>query len=239
MVAEKTDGASSISARLSKNLGQDYDLVISAVVCVGMGCYVLLVAIWDVLPEWAPMPGGNVMFQQCCCLLCSSGVYYWASIAIVLFASWRVLRRLFEGRIRSVFPPALILFVVSFFALIPPLGAGTIRRTLVDYGIRRYDKVISAVEQYKTVNGIYPESLDVLVPDYLRSKPGILFKYGSRLNYAPDTWSGDVAPFRFELHGIDSSGVHGRILKYCPIELNCPDGDQINDKWMWTYSSAF
>ncbi len=119
------------------------------------------------------------------------------------------------------------------------IGPTYVNSALLSYGISRYDRVIEAIERYRADNGAYPESLNSLVPDYLKSEPDILLKYGERLDYSPNVCCGDGAPFTFELYGHDWSGIHGRILTYCPTDFDCPDGDRINDKWMWTYSSPF
>jgi hypothetical protein len=232
-------GTNSEVARSDDSWRRDRGLVIAALLCIGAGCYVLLMAVWDVLPEWFPMMGGHgVTVCQCWCFLGSCGLYLWFAFAVMLWALGRVLGRFLKGEFRGAFVPIIVLLLVSCFVLALFMGTGKIERALLDYGIRRYDKVIKAIEQYKADNGAYPESLDVLVPAYFSSKPGIFLKYGERLNYAPITRKDDGAPFRFELYGHDASGIHGRILKYCPVAFDCPNGDRINDRWMWTFSSA-
>ncbi len=226
------------TTRFKGNFSKDRGLVASGVLCVVFGSFVILMAVWDVLPNWIPIPGGYIVGIRCCCGLCLLGPYYGFSIGTVLAAVWRIFGRLSENDFYGVVTPTVVLFVVLFLAIVLHLGTDDISQALLNYGIRRYDRVVEAIEQYKLDHGFYPESLDALTPNYLQSKPGIFLKYGERLDYAPDTWSGDDAPFRFELYGHDSSGVHGRILKYCPVEFECPDGDRINDRWMWTYSSA-
>jgi hypothetical protein len=191
----------------------------------------------DFLPNWAVfdfsfLEGSGSPF--CLCLLyCFLNLGF--SIAVVLLAFWRILARLVRGKFRGVWIPAIVLLFVALPVFM--LLTGSLEGILLNYGLGRYDKSIKAIERYKAENDVYPESLDALVPDYLRSKPGVYLAFGQCLKYAPVTESDDSAPFKFELCGyIFEGGSVGHILKYCPIEFNCAGGRRVNDKWVWANS---
>ncbi len=218
---------------------QDRGLVTSGIFCTAVGCLVLFFhpAHWDFLPNWvipnwsAPEGAGSVV----CLCFPYLFLYLGFSIAIVLLAFWRILVRLFEGEFHSVWVPAIFLFTVALPILLLLTGQ-SFEGVFLDYGLGRYDKVIKVIERYEAKNGIYPESLDALVPDYLRSKPGIYLAFGQKLDYAPVAEGNDSVPFKFELCGIFfEGGGYGHVLKYCPVEFSCPGNNRVNDKWVWVH----
>ena len=74
--------------------------------------------VWDVLPDWFPIQGGDIMLQQCCCLLCSAGLYGWISLAVIIFALGYTFKRLSTGGLRNAVVPILVLLVVPSFAFV-------------------------------------------------------------------------------------------------------------------------
>lgn len=228
--------------RVKAALQRDSILVISGLFCIVLECVAFLVAVWEFLPDWVPVLGGRVVAPVppwCCCFFCSSCALFGALIGTGLALLKRTFTRLIKGEFKNALVSLSILLIIIGFIVVVFIGPTYVNPVLLRYGISRYDRVIEAIERYKADNGAYPKDLSSLVPDYLKSEPGIFLKYGERLDYSPDVCCGDGAPFTFELYGHHWSGVHGQILKYCPTEFDCPDGDRINDKWMWTYSSPF
>ena len=76
----------------------------------------------------------------------------------------------------------VVLFTIACNAILPteePPGVGE----TAEHGYALSEPVIAALEEYKTANGVYPASLDELVPDYISAAPkkndGLDFSYSS------------------------------------------------------------
>lgn len=224
-------------------LGWDKPLLISCCLLAGWLSIIWLLPHWDYLPDWAPVPGPSLMEPLKCfqpIILCVLGLptllaFVVGLITNLVLLSKRLLRQNTNGIVRLV--TALVILIL---AALPWLFGDAIDNVLVRYAIMRYDVAIDAIEQYHEDQGVYPPNLDALVPDYLSTVPGIYMKYGEILRYAPNSeWKYiNQGPFTFELYG-HYLGMHGQILKYCPVEDNsCQEFRRIDSRWVWAYSSA-
>ena len=61
--------------------------------------------------------------------------------------------------------------------------------------IPKYNEIIKAIEEFHSNYNAYPHNLSALVPVYLTEQPGIYIWKGERLEYTPDAWFEDDAPF--------------------------------------------
>jgi hypothetical protein len=114
--------------------------------------------------------------------------------------------------------------------------------------IPKYDKVISAIEQYYQDHGNYPSELKLLYPVYLNQTPGIYIRSGENLTYKPEPQLEDTPPFTFSVSGHYPfpASMHGWDLVYCPLRYSgCAVGGdrhirshRVNDRWIWIHSSA-
>ena len=199
---------------------------------------------WDYLPEWAPVPGPIVIDSLKCLhslLPCGAGFLNLGALAVGLTTNLVLLvKRVLSRRIGGAVKLSAGLIMLSLTAL-PWFFGDKIDDILVRYAISRYNVAIDGIEKYREDHGEYPASLNVLIPDYLSSVPGIYMKYGEVLKYDANSSWGYVGygPFTFELFGSHRI-LHGQTLKYCPVEdSSCEGFRRIDERWVWAYSSAF
>jgi hypothetical protein len=244
-IKSKSSTMSNDSPILLRLLGRSWDkfLLIGCCLLAGWMLIMWLLPHWDYLPDWAPVPGPRLMDPLKCVqpiILCGLGLPTLLAFVVGLIANLvlllnRVLSRHIGGMV--VLGVGLMILVL---AALPWLFGDAIDDILIRYAITRYDVAIDAIELYHEEHGEYPPSLDMLVPDYLPTVPGIYMKYGEILKYDPNSEWGYVGsgPFTFELYGHYLS-LHGQTLKYCPVEDNsCSGFNRIDDRWVWAYASA-
>jgi hypothetical protein len=121
--------------------------------------------------------------------------------------------------------------------------------------IQHYDQVVLAIVRYHIDQGTYPESLSVLVPEYLQKQPDIIIRAGEELRYSPAPRNfypvHDAlvkSPFTFYVYGHypGPASMHGWHVMYCPERYeDCNyESDRhtgwwrINTHWVWINGSA-
>jgi hypothetical protein len=198
------------------------------------------------MPDWLPLPG-LPDFVACFSPLLFLIFLIPALLIFVLCLLGNLILfidRILSFNISKAFRLATGLIILGS-SVLPWMLLKDVEKRALDYGIERYDVVIEAIESYRAVHGHYPANLQVLVPEYLPEVPGIYMKFGKTLTYEPGpSLKYDHAPFVLEIYG-QYEGVHGQILKYCPVTIepcfekqDALTPSRINSRWIWVYSSA-
>lgn len=211
---------------------------------------------WDYYPERLPISRLEIFTFKS--LIPNFFLFVMIPIAVFTMADSLIstLRSLISGQWRA----SLRIFILVCVVLIPLIALDKAndvigkhdfylygvnisnRESLINAASSRYDTVIDAIEQFQIDHGHYPPSLQVLLPDYISSMPGMYMKYGEKLIYNPVLAYGSnrYGPFTFELYGhVGMAGIHGQTLKYCPVnDETCQVFRQrINDRWIFTFDS--
>lgn len=100
--------------------------------------------------------------------------------------------------------------------------------------------VIDKINLYKSEHGEYPETIEALIPTYIKKIPSEYL--GGRVIYQTDPYYG--VPFYFAFRGNYSGRyfLHGWAIIYCPVsmcEISGPPSRRIDDNWIFVHSSAF